>query len=86
MYMCDHRIVRTPKYSYKILKNEIISLLNRNIYGLSSTKEVQIEELNIQNDHVHLLCSIPPKLSVSSYMGSLKGKPLSFEDVNTALI
>ncbi len=37
-------------------------------------KEVEIDELNIQADNVYLLCSIPPKLSVSSYMGFLKGK------------
>jgi len=37
-------------------------------------KDVLIDELNIQSNHVHLLCSIPPKLSVSSYMGFLKGK------------
>ena len=74
VYKCDYHIVWTPKYRYKVLKNEIASLLNRDIYGLSSRQEVQIEELNIQNDHVHLLCSIPPKLSVSSFMGFLKGK------------
>ena len=37
-------------------------------------KDVLIEELNVQADHVHLQCSIPPRLSVSSYMGFLKGK------------
>ena len=74
VYKCDYHIVWTPKYRYKVLKNEIASLLNRDIYGLSSMKEVQVEELNIQNDHVHLLCSIPPRLRVSSFMGFLKGK------------
>ncbi len=74
VYKCDYHIVWTPKYRYKVLKNEIASFLNRDIYGLSSMKEVQVEELNIQNDHVHLLCSIPPKLSISNYMGFLKGK------------
>ena len=74
VYKCDYHIVWTPKYRYKVLKNEISSLLNRDIYGLSSMKDVEVEELNIQNDHVHLLCSVPPKLSISSYMGFLKGK------------
>jgi len=74
VYKCDYHIVWTPKYRYKVLKNEVASLLNRDIYGLSSMKEVQVEELNIQNDHVHLLCSVPPKLSISNYMGFLKGK------------
>ncbi|GAB5535471.1 MAG: hypothetical protein Rubg2KO_17200 [Rubricoccaceae bacterium] len=41
---------------------------------LSSWKEVEVIELSVQPDHVHLVCSIPPKLSVSSFMGFLKGK------------
>jgi putative transposase len=41
---------------------------------ISQWKEVEVLELNIQPDHVHLVCSIPPKLSVSDYMGILKGK------------
>jgi len=74
VYKCDYHIVWTPKYRYKVLKNEISSLLNRDINTLSTMKDVEVEELNIQNDHVHLLCSVPPKLSISSYMGFLKGK------------
>lgn len=73
-YKCDYHIVWTPKYRYRVLKEGISSLLSRDIYGLSSMKEVLVAELNIQQDHVHMLCSIPPKLSVSSYMGFLKGK------------
>jgi putative transposase len=41
---------------------------------LSAWKEVLVHELSVQADHVHLVCSIPPKVSVSSYMGLLKGK------------
>ena len=74
MYKCEYHIVWTPKYRYRILKNELASELQRDLYGLSSMKEVLIEELNVQPDHVHLFCSIPPKLSISSYMGFLKGK------------
>ena len=74
VYKCEYHIVWTPKYRYRILKDEISSSLHREIYGLSSMKDVLVEELNIQSDHVHMLCSIPPKLSVSSYMGFLKGK------------
>jgi len=41
---------------------------------ISNWKEVEISELNIQPDHVHMVCSIPPKVSISQYMGILKGK------------
>ena len=37
-------------------------------------KEVEVLELSVQSDHVHLVCSIPPKMSVSEFMGILKGK------------
>lgn len=74
MYKCEYHIVWTPKYRYRILKDELASSLQRDLYGLSSMKDVLIEELNIQLDHVHLFCSIPPKLSISSYMVFLKGK------------
>lgn len=35
---------------------------------------MKIEELNVQDNHVHLVCSIPPKVLISDYMGVLKGK------------
>ena len=35
---------------------------------------MEIEELNVPKDHVHLVVSIPPKVSVSEYIGVLKGK------------
>ena len=45
------------------------------LYRLCGQKElVEIEEINIQSDHVHLILSIPPKYSVSEMMGYLKGK------------
>ena len=74
VYKCDYHIVWTPKYRYRVLQGEIASLLHRDIHGLSSMKEVEIEELSVQENHVHLLCSIPPKLSISSFMGFVKGK------------
>ena len=74
VYKCEYHIVWTPKYRYRILKGQIASELQRDLYGLSSHKDVIIEELNIQPDHVHMLCSIPPKLSISAFMGYLKGK------------
>jgi len=48
--------------------------VEHDIRVISQWKEVEIEELSIQADHVHMVCSIPPKISVSDYMGTLKGK------------
>jgi len=44
------------------------------IRTICAWKEVEVLEMNIQPDHVHLVCSIPPKMSVSEFMGILKGK------------
>jgi len=41
---------------------------------LCEWKSVDIMEMNVQRDHIHLVCSIPPKVSVSILMGILKGK------------
>ncbi len=73
-YKCEYHLLWTPKYRYRILKDALSSELRRDIYGLCSMKEVLIEELNIQPDHIHLYCSVPPKISISSFMGFLKGK------------
>ena len=37
-------------------------------------KECVVDELNVQDDHIHLLVSVPPKVSISKVMGTLKGK------------
>lgn len=37
-------------------------------------KEVEVEELSVQQDHVHIACSIPPKYSISEVLGMIKGK------------
>ena len=74
VYKCDYHIVWTPKYRYRVLEGQIASLLERDIHLLSMMKDVEIEALNVQKDHVHLLCCIPPKLSISSYLGFVKGE------------
>jgi putative transposase len=64
-----------PKYRYRIFKEEIAEYTRQQIYGLCRQKElVEVLELSIQPDHVHLVASIPPKYAVSSFIGYLKGK------------
>ena len=73
-YKCDYHIVFTPKYRFKILEGMVKSLVEHDLQVISTWKDVQILEMNIQKDHIHLICSIPPKVSISEYMGILKGK------------
>jgi putative transposase len=46
----------------------------QDIRTICQWKDVEIAELNIQADHVHMIVSIPPRLSISDFMGILKGK------------
>ena len=75
LYECKYHIVFCPKYRYKILQNEVSKYVEQEIYRLSNQKDgVEILEVNVQEDHVHMVVSIPPKYAVSKYMGFLKGK------------
>ena len=74
VYKCDYHIVWTPKYRYRVLFGEVKSLVEKDVRMLCEWKGVEIMELNVQIDHIHVICSIPPKVSVSALMGTLKGK------------
>ncbi len=74
VYKCDYQIVWTPKYRYRVLFGEVKSLVENDIGMLCQWKGVEIIELNVQIDHIHIVCSVPPKVSVSELMGTLKGK------------
>ncbi len=75
LYECKYHIVFCPKYRYKILQSEVANYVKQQIYRLSNEKnDVEVMEVNVQADHVHLVVSIPPKYAVSQYMGFLKGK------------
>jgi putative transposase len=66
--------VWTPKYRYRVLFGEVKSLVENDIRMLCDRKSVEVIELNVRIDHVHAVVSIPPKISVSTLMGTLKGK------------
>ena len=75
LYECKYHIVFCPKYRYRILTDEIGEYVRQQIYQLCRQKElVEVLELNVQVDHVHLVLSIPPKYAVSELMGYVKGK------------
>jgi putative transposase len=74
VYKCDYHIVWVPKYRFRVLKGQIKTLIESDLRMLCEWKKCEIEEMNVQIDHIHLVISISPKVSVSELMGILKGK------------
>ena len=73
-WICKYHIVFVPKYRRKIIYNQYRTDLQEILRTLCKYKDVEILEGHMMPDSVHLLISIPPKTSVSSFMGYLKGK------------
>ena len=73
-WLCKYHIVFTPKYRRKIIYKQIKADIQQIIRDLCKWKGIEIVEGHMMPDHVHLLLSIPPKYSISSIMGYLKGK------------
>ena len=71
---CKYHIVFASKYRRKLaygeLKQDIVNILSM----LYKRKKVHIIEVEICLDYVHMLVEIPPKMSVSDFVGYLKGK------------
>lgn len=71
---CKYHVVFAPKFRRKViygqLKRDIANILSM----LCKRKGVEIIEAEMCPDHVHMLVRIPPNISVSSFMGYLKGK------------
>ena len=71
---CKYHIVFAPKYRRQVIYGKIKADIGQIIRKLCQWKGVEIIEAEACPDHIHLLVSIPPKISVSSFMGYLKGK------------
>jgi putative transposase len=75
LYECKYHIVFCPRYRYRILKEAIGEYVKQQVYQLCKQKEeIEVLEMNVQPDHVHLVVVIPPKYAASEFMGYLKGK------------
>lgn len=71
---CKYHIVFAPKYRRQAIYGKIKKDIGKILRNLCEYKGAEIIEANACKDHIHMLVSIPPKLSVSSFMGYLKGK------------
>ena len=71
---CQYHIVFSPKYRRKAIYGKIRSDIGKYLRRLCEYKGVEIVEANACSDHIHMLVKIPPKVSISSFMGYIKGK------------
>lgn len=71
---CKYHIVFAPKYRRQVIYGKIKMDIGKIIRTLCEQKGVEIIEAEACPDHIHLLVSIPPKISVAAFMGYLKGK------------
>lgn len=71
---CKYHLVFTPKYRRKVIYGQLRRDIGKILRKLCEMKEVEIIEAHAMPDHIHMLVRIPPKLSVSGFMGFLKGR------------
>ena len=71
---CQYHIVWAPKYRFRVLDGAIAAEVSNCIRAFSEQQQTEIVELNVQIDHVHLLVMVPPKVSISKYVGIVKGR------------
>lgn len=71
---CKYHLVFAPKFRRKVAYGELRSEIGKILRELCSWKEVKIIEAEVCPDHIHMLVEIPPKISVSGFVGFLKGK------------
>ena len=73
-YRCQYHIVFAPKFRRQVIYGQLKRDIGEIIRKLCEQKGVEIIEAEACKDHIHLLVSIPPHLSVAQFMGYLKGK------------
>ena len=71
---CKYHVVFAPKYRRQVIYGKIKADIGKILRQLCEMKQVEIHEAEACPDHIHMLVSIPPSLSVSQFMGYLKGK------------
>ena len=74
VWHCQYHIAWVPKYRLRILEGAIAIEVSNRIRAFSEHKGCEVVELNIQIDHVHLIVMVPPKISISDYLGIVKGR------------
>ena len=72
-YRCQYHIVFAPKYRRKVIYGQLRTDIGQILRKLCEQKGVEILEANAMPDHIHMLVSIPPYISIAQFMGYIKG-------------
>ena len=73
-WRCQYHIVFAPKFRRKVIYKELRADIGYILRKLCEEKKVEIIEAEACVDHIHMLVSIPPHISIAQFMGYLKGK------------
>ena len=73
-YRCEYHVVFAPKYRRKAVYGEIKKDVGEILRKLCNEMKVEIIEAEACPDHIHMLVSIPPYMSVAQFVGTLKSK------------
>ena len=73
VYSCKYHVVWCPKYRRKVLVREVEQRLKELILSICENRQVEIIEIEIMPDHVHLLCEVDPQFGVHKVVKEIKG-------------
>ena len=73
-YRCEYHIVFAPKYRRKVVYGELKKDIGEILRKLCNEMKVEIIEAEACPDHIHMLVSIPPYMSIAQFVGTLKSK------------
>ena len=74
IWHCQYHIVWVPKYRFRILTGKVAEEVARCIRTFVDQLGGEVVELNVCIDHIHLLVMVPPKVSISTFVGTIKGR------------
>ena len=91
VYNTEYHIVWTPRYRRRLLVKGVKEYLEKMLMHMEELDtDIEVKKVNVQDDHVHVVVVIPPRVSVASvdqYMKSHTGKKLKdkFEFMKKAI-
>ena len=74
LWHCQYHVIWVPKYRYRVLKGDVGKEVTTCVQSFCQWLKCEVVELNVQLDHVHLIAKVPPKVSISDFMGTVKGR------------
>ena len=74
IWHCQYHIIWVPKYRYRILRDRIAEDVRDSILSFTDRQGGEVLEVSVRPDHVHLQVMVPPKVSISKYVGTIKGR------------